>query len=146
MLAAGIKPWSHAFSLLRRHLLHLHEVVNYPSSRVEILNRRVSGIESELSQLRRLVALKKDVSLLRDGIDVPLTQLSRNMRRFEKKEEHLRLSAEDKFNLMESRLEDLREYMRHSRVVLTTDACRRISCSARSCHQRRTHRGGASRA
>lgn len=64
-------------------------------------------MENELSQLRRLVALKTDVRLLRDGIDVPLTQLSRTMRRFEKKEEHLRLSAEDKFNLMESRLEDL---------------------------------------
>lgn len=51
--------------------------------------------------------MKSDVSLLRDGIDLPLSQLSRTMRRYEKKEEHLRMSAEDKFGLVESRLEDL---------------------------------------
>jgi hypothetical protein len=83
--------------------------VLYPSSRVEALNRRVAAVESGLHSMRRVVALKEDVSLLRDGIDMPLTQLSRSMRRYEKKEEHLRLSAEDKFSLMESRLEDLRE-------------------------------------
>lgn len=107
MLASGIKPWSHAISLFRQRLLHLQEVVHYPSSRVEALNRRIGRLESDLSTLRKLVATKSDVSLLRDGIDVPLTQLSRNMRKYEKKEEHLRLSAEDKFSLVESRLEDL---------------------------------------
>ena len=107
MLASGIKPWSHALSLFRQRLLHLQEVVHYPSSRVETLNRKLARMESDLSTLRKLVATKSDVSLLREGIDLPLTQLSRSMRRYEKKEEHLRMSAEDKFSLVESRLEDL---------------------------------------
>ncbi|CEH11806.1 hypothetical protein CBOM_07201 [Ceraceosorus bombacis] len=107
MLAAGIKPWTHAFSLLRQRVLHLHEVVHYPSSRVQALNNRVASLETDIAALRRLVALKTDVSTLREGIDVPLTQLSRSMRRYEKKGEHLRLSAEDKFGLLEGRLEDL---------------------------------------
>jgi hypothetical protein len=71
------------------------------------MNRRLATLEGNVSSLRKLVALKSDVSMLRDGIDLPLTQLSRTMRRYEKKEEHLRMSAEDKFSLMESRLEDL---------------------------------------
>lgn len=71
------------------------------------MNRRLGRMEADLSSLRKLVAMKSDVSLLRDGIDAPLTQLSRTMRRYEKKEEHLRMSAEDKFGLVESRLEDL---------------------------------------
>lgn len=107
MLASGIKPWSHALGLFRQRLLHLQEVVHYPSSRVEMLNRKLVRMESDLSTLRKLVATKSDVSLLREGIDLPLTQLSRSMRRYEKKEEHLRMSAEDKFSLVESRLEDL---------------------------------------
>jgi hypothetical protein len=97
----------HALTLFRKRLLHLQEVVHYPSSRVESMNRRLGRMEADLSSLRKLVALKTDVSLLRDGIDAPLTQLSRTMRRYEKKEEHLRMSAEDKFGLVESRLEDL---------------------------------------
>ncbi|UZJ56342.1 hypothetical protein CBS101457_005662 [Exobasidium rhododendri] len=107
MLASGVKPWSHAISLLRKRLLHLQEVVHYPSSRVEAMSRRVGRLEADLASLRKLVALKSDVSLLQDGIDLPLTQLSRTMRRYEKKEENLRMSAEDKFSLVESRLEDL---------------------------------------
>lgn len=71
------------------------------------MNRRLGKLEVDITSLRKLVATKTDVSLLRDGIDAPLTQLSRTMRRYEKKEEHLRMSAEDKFSLMESRLEDL---------------------------------------
>lgn len=107
MLASGIRPWSHALSLFRQRLLHLQEVVHYPSSKFETLQRRVIRLESDLSTMRKLVAMKTDVSLLREGIDLPLTQLSRSMRRYEKKEEHLRMSAEDKFSLIESRLEDL---------------------------------------
>ena len=107
MLTAGIKPWTHAVSLVRRRLLLLQEEVHYPHSQVDQLNKRLRQMESELSTLRKLFATKSDVRLLRDGIDLPLTQLSRAVRKYEKKEEHLRLSAEDKFNLVESRLEDL---------------------------------------
>ncbi|KAK0537230.1 hypothetical protein OC834_000892 [Tilletia horrida] len=106
-LAAGIRPWTHGVSLLRRRLLLLQEDVHYPSSRVENLKRKTKRLESDLSTLRKLVATKTDVSILREGIDLPLSQLSRAVRRNEKKEEHLRLSAEDKFALVEARLDDL---------------------------------------
>ncbi len=102
-----MKPWVHLFRLLRKRLLLLQEDVHYPSAQVEQMAKRMRQIESELSTLRKLFATKNDVRLLRDGIDMPLSQLSRAVRRYEKKEEHLRLSAEDKFALVESRLEDL---------------------------------------
>ncbi|KDN42188.1 DUF1000-domain-containing protein [Tilletiaria anomala UBC 951] len=107
MFSAGIKPWIHAFKLIRRRLLFLQEEVHYPHSQVEQLSRRLRQMEAEISALRKIFATKGDVRLLRDGIDTPLAQLSRAVRKYEKKEEHLRLSAEDKFNLVESRLEDL---------------------------------------
>lgn len=107
MLASGIKPWMHGFRLLRRRLLLLQEDVHYPSGHVELLSRRLKRLEADLSSLRKGYATKSDVRTLRDGIDAPLTQLSRAVRRYERKEEHLRLSAEEKFVLVESRLEDL---------------------------------------
>lgn len=126
MLASGIRPWTHALSLFRRRLLHLQEVVHYPSSRVEGLTRRLIRLESDLSTLRKLVATKSDVTLLRDGIDLPLSQLSRSMRRYERKEENLRLSAEDKFGLVESRLEDLRAYSKLGCRTRTTNGNGRL--------------------
>lgn len=106
-LAAGIRPWIHLFSLVRRRTLLLHEDVHYPSAKVESMQRKILRLEADLSSLRKSVVSKTDVRLLRDGIDVPLSQMSRSMRRYEKKEETLRSSAEDRFALVEARLEDL---------------------------------------
>lgn len=106
-LAAGLKPWLHFFSLIKRRILLLQEEVHYPSLQVEMISRRMKRLEADLSSLRKLYATKADVRVLRDGIDVPLTQLSRAVKRYEKKEEHLRMSSDDKFGVVESRLEDL---------------------------------------
>ncbi|GAC77631.1 hypothetical protein PANT_27d00045 [Moesziomyces antarcticus T-34] len=102
-LAAGVKPWSHAMGLFRRRMLHLQEQVHYPSSKVERMNQRLRRLEADLTSLRKLYATKSEVRILRDYD----AQLSRAVRRSERKEEHLRLSAEEKFSIVESRLEDL---------------------------------------
>lgn len=102
-LAAGIKPWSHAMSLVRRRMLHLQEEVHYPSSKVEKMNQRLRRLEADLSSLRKLYATKSELRVLREYD----AQLGRAVRRSERKEEHLRLSAEEKFSIVEGRLEDL---------------------------------------
>ncbi|GAC94829.1 thioredoxin [Pseudozyma hubeiensis SY62] len=102
-LAAGIKPWSHAMSLVRRRMLHLQEEVHHPSSKVEKMNQRLRRLEADLSSLRKLYATKNELRLLREHD----AQLGRAVRRSERKEEHLRLSAEEKFSIVEGRLEDL---------------------------------------
>lgn len=107
MLAAGIRPWLHAFKLLKSRTLLLHEDVHYPSGRVEALQRRVTRLEADLASLRKSTVSRADINLLREGIDVPLSHLSRSIRRSEKKEEYVRGLAEDKFALVEARLEDL---------------------------------------
>ena len=78
----------------------------YPSTEVHLLRRRIDSLERDLSQLSRAFATKDDVRLLRDGVDVPLSQLSKAVRRFDRKEEYLRLSSEERFNLMDQRLEE----------------------------------------
>lgn len=102
-LAAGIKPWSHAMSLIRKRMLHLQEQVHYPSSKVESMNQRLRRIEADLSSLRKLYATKSELRVLKEYD----AQLGRAVRRSERKEEHLRLSAEEKFSIVEGRLEDL---------------------------------------
>lgn len=107
MMAAGIRPWIHMFKLIRRRLLLLQEDVHYPSAKVESLSRRIKRIEADLSSLRKSTASHSDVRVLRDGIDVPLSTMSRHLRRYEKREELHRSNSQDKFALVESRLEDL---------------------------------------
>lgn len=106
-VAAGIRPLIHTFKLIRRRTLLLQEDVHFPSVKVESLQRRIHRLEADLSSLRKAAVSKDDVRLLRDGIDVPLTHMSRSIRRYEKKEEYLRTSAEDRFALVEARMEDL---------------------------------------
>ncbi|PWY98120.1 hypothetical protein BCV70DRAFT_41154 [Testicularia cyperi] len=102
-LAAGIKPWSHAIKLIRRRMLHLQEEVHYPSAKVEGMNQRLRRLEADLLALRKLYATKNELRVLRESD----AQLGRAVRRSERKEEHLRLTAEEKFSVFESRLEDL---------------------------------------
>ncbi|KAJ1021314.1 hypothetical protein NDA18_005553 [Ustilago nuda] len=102
-MAAGIKPWSHAIHLIQRRMLHLQEQVHYPSSKVEKMSQRLARIEADLSSLRKLYATKNDIRVLREHE----TQLGRALRRSERKEEYLRLSAEEKFSIVEGRMEDL---------------------------------------
>ncbi|SPC63248.1 related to TRX2 - thioredoxin II [Ustilago sp. UG-2017b] len=102
-MAAGIKPWSHAIHLIQRRMLHLQEQVHYPSSKVEKMSQRLRRIEADLSSLRKLYATKNDIRVLREHE----AQLGRAVRRSERKEEYLRLSAEEKFSIVEGRLEDL---------------------------------------
>jgi len=107
VLASGVKPWSHFLKLVKARSLFLQSEVHYPVTTVALLMRRVKELEEEVDDLRRAYATKDDVRQLRDGVDLPLTQLSKAVRRYERKEEYLRLSSEEKFNLLSERQEEM---------------------------------------
>lgn len=46
---------------------------------------------------------------LRDGVDVPLSQLSKAVKRFNRKEEYLRLTSEEQFVVLSQRIDELDE-------------------------------------
>ena len=106
VLASGVKPWLHLFKLLKQRSVFLQDEIHYPSSEVRILRKRVARLEADVSGLRRAFATKADVRLLRDGMDEPLTQLSKAVRRHERKEQILRLSAEERFALVDLKLDE----------------------------------------
>ncbi|KDE03251.1 hypothetical protein MVLG_06245 [Microbotryum lychnidis-dioicae p1A1 Lamole] len=105
-VATSVKPFLHFAKLVQHNSLYHQEQVWYPSTEVHFLRRRIETLEQDLSQLTRAFATKDDVRNLRDGVDVPLSQLSKAVRRFDRKEEYLRLSSEERFLLLEQRLEE----------------------------------------
>ncbi|ORY88903.1 hypothetical protein BCR35DRAFT_208464 [Leucosporidium creatinivorum] len=105
IMATAVKPLLHFSKLVKNYSLFHQEQVWYPNSEVHYLRGRVDKLESELKQLSRAFATKDDVRTLRDGVDIPLTQLSKAVRRFNREGDLLRLSSEDRFNLLETKLE-----------------------------------------
>lgn len=87
--------------------LYHQELVHYPSTKVHTLEQRLLKLETDLLQLSRAFATKSDVRALRDGVDVPLSQLSKAVKRFDRKEEYFRLTLEEKFGLMEQKVQEL---------------------------------------
>ncbi|KAG0320923.1 hypothetical protein BGZ99_004249 [Dissophora globulifera] len=107
IIASGIRPLTHLISLLKARALHLQEQVHYPDTEVELLKRKVSSIEAELSQLRRAFATKRDVLQVQDSVEPTLHQLTKQIKRHDKKETLLRSYAEERFASID---EKMREY------------------------------------
>ncbi|KAF9907608.1 hypothetical protein BX616_000379, partial [Lobosporangium transversale] len=107
IIASGIRPLTHLISLLKSRALHLQEQIHYPNTEVELLKRKVASIEAELSQLRRAFATKHDVLKVQDSVEPTLHQLTKQIKRHDKKENILRSYTEERFASID---EKLREY------------------------------------
>ncbi|KAF8939406.1 hypothetical protein EDD21DRAFT_377421 [Dissophora ornata] len=107
IVASGIRPLTHAVSLLKARALFLQEQVHFPDSEVEQLKKKVASIESELVQLRRAFATKRDVLQVQDSVEPTLHQLTKQIKRHDKKENLLRSYAEERFATID---EKMREY------------------------------------
>ncbi|KAK9899799.1 hypothetical protein P389DRAFT_4196 [Cystobasidium minutum MCA 4210] len=107
IMASGVKPWAHFFKLVKNRSLFLQSEVAYPVPTVSILLDQVRELKIEMNMLKNSFATKNDVKTLRDGVDVPLTNLSKAVKRYERKEEYLRLSTEEKFEILHKRQEEL---------------------------------------
>ncbi|KAG0270568.1 hypothetical protein DFQ27_004280 [Actinomortierella ambigua] len=108
IIASAIRPLTHLVSLLKARALHLQDQVHYPSTDVEVLKRRVATMETELNQLRRLVATKREVLMeVQDNFEPTLLQLTKQIKRHDKREVLLRSYTEERFAQVE---EKLREY------------------------------------
>lgn len=107
IMASGVKPWAHFFKLVKNRSLFLQSEVAYPVPTVSILLDQVRELKTEMAMLKSSFATKNDVKNLRDGVDLPLTNLSKAVKRYERKEEYLRLSTEEKFEALHKRQEEL---------------------------------------
>ncbi|GAA5905689.1 uncharacterized protein JCM6883_005413 [Sporobolomyces salmoneus] len=105
-LATSVKPFLHFIKLIKNQSLYHQELVHYPSTQVHVLTQKIEKLESDLHQLSRAFATKSDIRTLRDGVDAPLSQLEKAMKRFSRKEEYLRLTSEEKFLVLGQKIEE----------------------------------------
>ena len=105
-LATAVKPLLHLAELFRRRALFYQEVVHYPSTQVHFLRRKVESLESELRRLNHNFATKADIKMLRSETDVPMTALAKRVRLSARQEEYTRLSTEERFALLDAKLEE----------------------------------------
>jgi hypothetical protein len=137
VLGSGVKPWMHFFRLVRNRSLFLQETVHYPSTEVQLLRRKVLRLEAQMKRLSREFATTKDefddVMRRQEGIERPVGQLSRAVRRHAQKEEVHRLSTDERFSVLDERtaelaaelamnaelIDQLRAQASHSRILDT---------------------------
>jgi hypothetical protein len=111
IIASGIRPLTHLIGLLKARALYLQEQVHYPDSEVESLKRKVASIEAELTQLRRAFATKRDVLQVQDSVEPTLHQLTKQIKRHDKKEVQLRSYAEERFASIDEKMREYDTYL-----------------------------------
>ncbi|KAG9322050.1 hypothetical protein KVV02_006068 [Mortierella alpina] len=111
IIASGIRPLTHLIGLLKARALHLQEQVHYPDAEVELLKRKVVSIEQELSQLRRAFATKRDVLQVQDNVEPTLHQLTKQIKRHDKKETLLRSYTEERFASIDEKMREYDTYL-----------------------------------
>ncbi|KAG0207403.1 hypothetical protein BGX28_001342 [Mortierella sp. GBA30] len=111
IIASGIRPLTHLISLLKARALHLQEQVHYPDMEVEQLKRKVVSIEQELSLLRRAFATKRDVLQVQDSVEPTLHQLTKQIKRHDKKETLLRSYTEERFASIDEKMREYDTYL-----------------------------------
>ncbi|KAI7870930.1 hypothetical protein BDF14DRAFT_1719699 [Spinellus fusiger] len=111
VVAASLKPLAHVFLLLRERTLYLQSEMQVQESETQRLQKKVELMEEELNGLRRAFATKRDLGQATDGLGITLEQLSKSIRRFEKKESALRSWSQDKFTTMDQKVREFDQFI-----------------------------------
>ncbi|KAI8391507.1 uncharacterized protein BYT42DRAFT_489254 [Radiomyces spectabilis] len=111
VVAASLKPVSHIMTLLRERTLFLQSEVEVQDTVVETLQKRIDVLEDELDNLRQAFATKKDLGQATQSLNPTIQQLSKAMRRMEKKEANLRSWSETQFAAMEQKVHEYDQYI-----------------------------------
>ncbi|KAI8075877.1 uncharacterized protein B0P05DRAFT_579963 [Gilbertella persicaria] len=114
VLAASLKPLLHIVVLLRERTLYLQSEMKIDESEVDILTKKMEMIQDELDNLRKAFATKKDLGQMAQGITPSIHQLTKAMKRFEKKESALRSWSEDKFIEIDQKVNDFDQFICYS--------------------------------
>ncbi|GAA93773.1 uncharacterized protein L969DRAFT_42881 [Mixia osmundae IAM 14324] len=106
VFCSELRPTWNFWNRIKDWKLQQHEYVHYPSREVQELRERVDRLEHDLAVLKKAFATKTEVKVMRDNIDAPLTQLSKAVRRTERNGEYIRLTNDERFAILQARLED----------------------------------------
>ncbi|KAI8076877.1 uncharacterized protein BX664DRAFT_270689 [Halteromyces radiatus] len=111
VLAASLKPLSHVMLLLRERTMYLQSEIQVNETQVQQLQKKLDIMEDELYSLRQAFATKKDLGQVTDGLSPTIQQLTKAVRRFEKKEHLLRSWSEDKFTMIDEKVREFDQFI-----------------------------------
>lgn len=106
ILTAAIRPLNHLIRLAKNRTIHLQQAVHYPSTDVELLKKRIAHLEVELANIQSSQPSKIDLDSVKEGIEPHIAQLNKAVRRYEKKEQYLRMYSEERFAYLEAKLHE----------------------------------------
>ncbi|CAJ0633651.1 1013_t:CDS:2 [Entrophospora sp. SA101] len=104
VFTTAIRPLMHIAKLAKNKTLHLQEQIHYPNVEVELLKRHVKHLEYKLSQIRKILATKHDIIIVKDEFEPTISQLDKAVKCYKEKEQYLRTYSEEKFAYLESKL------------------------------------------
>ncbi|CAO3692920.1 unnamed protein product [Rhizopus stolonifer] len=114
VLAASLKPLIHIMALLRERTLFLQSEVSIGENEVSVLQQKVDLMEEELFDLRRAFATKKDLGQVTNGITPNIQQLSKAMKRIEKRDVEFHKWSEEKFTSIDQKVQDIDQFICYS--------------------------------
>jgi hypothetical protein len=114
VLAATLKPLVHVMALLRERTLFLQSEMLVNESEIDVLAKKLEMMEEELDGLRKAFATKRELGQVANGITPSIQNLSKAMKRFEKKETALRSWSEDRFTELDQKVQDFDQFICYS--------------------------------
>ncbi|CAO3607186.1 unnamed protein product [Mucor hiemalis] len=114
VLAATIKPLIHVIALLRERTVFLQSEVLVNESEIELLQKKLEMMEEEFDTLRKAFATKRDLGQVANGITPSIKNLSKAIKRFEKKETSLRSWSEERFSELDQKVQDFDQFICYS--------------------------------
>jgi uncharacterized protein YoxC len=111
VLAASLKPLSHVMLLLRERTMYLQSEIQVNETQVQRLQKKLDIMEDELYSLRQAFATKKDLGQVTEDLSPTIQQLTKAIRRFEKKEHLLRSWSEDKFVFIDEKVREFDQFI-----------------------------------
>ncbi|ORZ12234.1 hypothetical protein BCR42DRAFT_331970 [Absidia repens] len=111
VLAASLKPLSHVMLLLRERTMYLQSEIQINETQVQRLQKKLDIMEDELYSLKQAFATKKDLGQVADNLSPTIQQLTKAIRRFEKKEQLLRSWSEDKFTFIDEKVHEFDQFI-----------------------------------
>ncbi|KAI9029777.1 hypothetical protein CLU79DRAFT_736006 [Phycomyces nitens] len=111
VFAASLKPLAHVMLLLRERTLYLQSEMQVQESETQRLQRKLDIMEEELIGLRKAFATKKDLGQATEGLGPTLEQLTKAMRRCEKKETALRACYDERFTAVDKKVREFDQFI-----------------------------------
>ncbi|KAG0163508.1 hypothetical protein DFQ30_011447 [Apophysomyces sp. BC1015] len=111
VLAASLKPLAHVMTLLRERTLYLQSEVQMQETPTETFQKKLDCMEEELLGLQRAFATKKDLGQVTNGLTPTIQQLSKAVKRLEKKEMAFRSLSEDQFATVDQKIREFDQFI-----------------------------------